>query len=187
MRWFGGGGWSREEGEWVHTPEALVGPVGVVCVAPLLTHGTDFVERGEEPRIEYFRAKATVQAFDVRVLVRFTGLDAAEVNAVLSRPLPHRVHQEFRAVLAAELAWPTLNGTPLLEHSDDAHARQRQIHCDGERLAFRQPLLRPSQWLQPQRTVRAVDTLVIPRVPQRPQTIKTLPEAPAAMLRHDRL
>ena len=90
----------------------------------------------EDPRIEHFRAKAFVEAFDVRVLIRLAGLNEVDVNAVLSRPLLHRVRQEFRAVVAAELAWPTVDGTQLLEHGDDAHARQRHIDFDGERFAI---------------------------------------------------
>jgi hypothetical protein len=88
------------------------------------------------PRIEHVGANAFVEVFDVRALIRFAGLDAVEVNAVLTSPLIHRVRQEFRAVVAAELAWPTVDHTPLLEHGDNAHARQRHIHFDGERLAI---------------------------------------------------
>ena len=48
--------------------KALVFPFGVVIVAPLLTHVTDFSERRGDSRIGYFRAKALAEAFVLGVL-----------------------------------------------------------------------------------------------------------------------
>jgi hypothetical protein len=71
-------------------------------VAPPLTQTTDFVERGEDPRIEHFRAKAFVKAFEVRILGWFAEFDQMDMNAVLQRLLRHRGRQELPAIVNTE-------------------------------------------------------------------------------------
>ena len=148
-------------------------------------------------------------------------------NAVLSSPVLHSACQEFRADVSGQLAYLTVDRTPLLEHGNNEHPRQRQIHFSGERrtftlvqeveqaigapclervahhihrprvvqsrrrrkrkhLAFRQPLLRPPHLVRSQRSVDAVDALVMSGVPRCPQTNEAHPEVPESTLSHDR-
>lgn len=78
----GGAGSFREKGHWRHVPEAFVRPFRVVTVPPFFADGAHFCERGEDPGIEDFLPEAAVEPLGVGVLVRHTGFDIGERDAV---------------------------------------------------------------------------------------------------------
>ena len=64
-----------------------MGPVLVVILQPDLGSVLGFGERVEQIGIKYFFPKTFVEPLDKRVLIRFSGLDKPQFNAVAFGPV----------------------------------------------------------------------------------------------------
>lgn len=74
----------------------------------------------EQVGVEHLLSAGFVEAFDERVLGRFSGLDASQGDVVLVSPLGELMRDEFGSVVQSQ---PLRESTPLLyliEHADDA-------------------------------------------------------------------
>ena len=73
--------------------------LGVLLDAPVLDDATGG-RKGQEPvLVQTLVAKLAVEAFDVRVLVRFAGPDEGKLDGTSIRPFVEHLAIEFRAVV----------------------------------------------------------------------------------------
>ena len=79
-----------------------MGPFAVVDPQPSIRQRLKFSDRLEEMRVEHFTAKAAIEPFDVRVLIRLAGLDVVNRRAVFGTPIDEGLGREFRAVVPSE-------------------------------------------------------------------------------------
>jgi hypothetical protein len=94
---------------------------------------------------------------------------------------PTALVEDVRQVIAA----PTIHRVAHEGHHSGMVQRCRVILWHD--LAFGYPPFGPTHLIELARAIHAGDPFVIPRVAQRPDLGKALPEAPAPMLRHDGL
>jgi hypothetical protein len=79
-----------------------MGPFAVVDPQPGVGQRSEFCDRLEEMRIEDFSSVAAMEAFDVRVLLRFARLDVMNRSVVFGAPVDEGLGREFGAVVDTE-------------------------------------------------------------------------------------
>ena len=84
-----------------HPDEAVVGPLGIVAHQPGGGELVDILRRREDVRVEDFGALAAVEAFDVGVLLRLSGLDIVDGDVLLRAPAGERDGRQLGAVVHA--------------------------------------------------------------------------------------
>jgi hypothetical protein len=72
-------------------------------MTPILDDGAVFGEGREHPGIEHVLAEATIEALEIRVLIRLAGFDEGEMNAVPFTPGAKRFGEELRAIVGVRL------------------------------------------------------------------------------------
>lgn len=81
-----------------------MGTLRIVGRQPGLRLGANLRERGEDVRVEDFAAIRAIEAFDVRVLIGFTGLEVLQPYAMSFAPGRQRVGEQFGAVVTTDRA-----------------------------------------------------------------------------------
>jgi len=76
-------------------------PAFVIVLQELMRLLTYLIEGLEEGEIEHFIAKASVVTLDEGVLVGFTRLDVANLDAMSTAPVDELTSHELRSVVAA--------------------------------------------------------------------------------------
>ena len=74
---------------WRQVATATVRSAFVVVLSPVVDDAAHVAQTGKPVLRQAFVAKAAVEAFDVRVLRRFAGLDKTMLDGPLSRPGLH--------------------------------------------------------------------------------------------------
>ena len=77
----------------------------VVVLSPLIDFYSRLVQRSEPVRAQAFLAELAVEAFDERVLSRFSQLHKAKRDTRLLRPKEHGFAGDFVTVVAHHLLW----------------------------------------------------------------------------------
>src|SRR5262245_52121135 len=87
-------------------------------------------------QVEQLISKSSVEALDVRVLIRFAWLDVLNCHSRRLGPLNERFTEKFRAIVGTQdLRQPTLTAQAL-EDSDQSLRSNRCIDFDVQRLAI---------------------------------------------------
>ena len=75
----------------------------IVLLSPIFNDDLCLMPVGEDPAIETFSAKLTVEALDKRVLPWTTGLDVQGAALPIAQPLLQGVGDKFRTIVAAQV------------------------------------------------------------------------------------
>ena len=78
-----------------------MGPLAVVDPEPGVGKGAQLRDRLEEVRIQHLGSVASVETFDVRVLVRLSWLNVVRGDAVFRAPVDEGLRGEFWTVVDA--------------------------------------------------------------------------------------
>jgi len=114
---------AREKRQRRHPPEAVVGPLTVVDPEPGGGEGAQLRDKFKEVRVQHLRSIAPIEAFDVRVLIRFPRLDVVRGHAVLRAPIDEGLRGEFRAVADADRGRPSVERDELVQGAHDSPTR----------------------------------------------------------------
>jgi hypothetical protein len=105
----------------------------VVIDPPFLDDFAGFTDAGEPVLVQAVLAVSAVEALDVGVLGRFSGIDEIELDAMIIGPSIERAPAQFRAVIDdQDIGGSTLSGHAF-QHLHDPLTRQREVHLDGIR------------------------------------------------------
>ena len=77
----------------------------VLVLSPLIDFYSRLVQRSESVRAQAFLAELAVEAFDERVLSRFSQMHKAKRDTRLLRPKEHGFAGDFVTVVAHHLLW----------------------------------------------------------------------------------
>ena len=79
-----------------------MGPLAVVDSQPGVREGAQLRDRFKEVRVQHLGSIASIEALDVRVLVRLSWLDVVRGDAVFCAPVDEGLRGEFGAVVDAD-------------------------------------------------------------------------------------
>ncbi|WCE05185.1 hypothetical protein [Pseudoxanthomonas sp. JBR18] len=91
------------------------GALVVISVSLVVNHAADFMQAGEDIRVQHVGAVGAVEVFDIGILGGIPRLDVQQLDALVLGPLFPRRTDELRAVVPrGQAAWPSRSrlGTP---------------------------------------------------------------------------
>jgi hypothetical protein len=111
-------GGSRQETQGRHIAETFMCLFGIVAVTPFHGDRPDLFQGGKDPGIKHLLADGAVEALDVGILVRLAGFDEGEDDPSRHAPRPQGLGDEFRPVVAPQLARYAMTGHEVVEQLD---------------------------------------------------------------------
>jgi len=109
---------------------------GVEVDAPEFRRGPGFGKRDKDMLVEKFVAVPRVEALDISVFGRFSGIDKEKFDVVFGRPAQHRNARQLGAIVESDDAriTATLFGDAI-KNANDAQTREREIDLGCEAFA----------------------------------------------------
>jgi hypothetical protein len=77
--------------------------------------------------IQTFISELAIEAFDVRILLRFARFDESQLKLLAIRPFIEGLADKFRAIVHRHRERQSTTVCQPLQHTDDAPSRQRRI------------------------------------------------------------
>src|SRR5260370_35288260 len=109
-------------------------PFAVLLPPPACQGASYIVERAEPARIQTLVAQPSVEALDMSVLHRPARLDVHQSDLPVLGPAQHTPRGELRAVVRAQVLWPTAFSDQPLQHSRHAARTQPGIRLQPKTL-----------------------------------------------------
>ena len=81
--------------------------------------------------IQAFVAQASVERFDIGILIRFSGLNLPQLHATLMRPAEHGATAEFFTVVRADYAGQAAIKPQPIQNSSQLFATDCPVRNDG--------------------------------------------------------
>lgn len=110
----------------------------IICPQPARREPLDFLDGLEQVLPQPVIAHCPVVTLDIGVLLRITGLDMLKPNAALLRPSTQAPADISRTIVAANDFGSAPPLDDLLQGTNDAFSRQRQIDLDAQPFPIRQ-------------------------------------------------
>lgn len=105
----------------------------VVTVAPVFDHAPDLIERGEHEPVQYVGAERAIEALDIGVLGRLSGLDVDQIDAVALGPLLQCLADELRAIVQTQPPGCATHLDEFVQGANDAGRWQAAVDLDLHR------------------------------------------------------
>src|SRR5690554_917099 len=122
----------RQVFRWRHPLQRPVGALIVVLIEPSLDDLPGLSDRAEPPAVQAAIAKDPVEALIMAALTGATGRDVMGLYALGRQPLPYRLGDEPRAVVALEIGRWAIVGEKLRQLPLHLGGRDRARHMDLE-------------------------------------------------------
>src|SRR5258708_1356659 len=114
--------------------ERAVRAFAVVLPPPVRQGASYVVERAEPAGVQTLVAQPSVEALDMPVLHRPARLDVYQPDLPVLRPAQHPPRGELRAVVRAQVLWPTAFSDQPLQHPGHASAAQAGVSFERQTL-----------------------------------------------------